>query len=142
MEVDRVMVMQSSVTAYSSFIWDVGPDSDLQTLLKSSTQLFNALEQDPKLPQKFIDTGHHLPWIQVIQERHGSVETSSLQQVEAINKTGVYHVPSDRPLSLQFQQVEGVAKGNKDYRRTLSKDDLNELRRYFLQRLLNNIYHF
>ena len=31
-EVDRVMFMQSSIQAYSSMIWDLGADSDLQAM--------------------------------------------------------------------------------------------------------------
>ena len=132
-EVDRVMFMQSAITAYSSFIWDIGADSDLQTFLNSANQLINALLLDSKIPDKFVDTNRHLPWIKAIKERHGSVETSSLQQVEAINSTGVYKIGQwelhmDKLLSLKFQQIDGVIKGNKEYQKELCETELNELR--------------
>ena len=61
-----------------------------------------------------------------MKERHGSVETSSLQQVEAINQTGVYKIEVLNNLTLSYQLVEG--QENKEYVKTLSQDDLDELR--------------
>ena len=48
--------------------------------------LINARGSDPNLKEKLRDSNRHLPWIKTVKERHGSVETSSLQQVEAINR--------------------------------------------------------
>ena len=71
----------------------------------------------------------------MIKERHGSVETSSLQQVEAINKTGKYYVGHDhqgekRSLRLKFQQVQQVLEshGKEEYEKELTEEDLKELR--------------
>ena len=84
------------------------------------------MKLDLNLFEKLHDTNRHLPWIKTVKERHGSVETSSLQQVEAINKSGVYRVGLLSNLSLSYQQVEG--QENKEYRKKMSQVDLDELR--------------
>ena len=71
--------------------------------------------------------------IKAVKERHGSVETSSLQKVEAINKTGIYKIgwwdqKAENILRLSFQQVEGVKRENKEYQKDLNEFSLNELR--------------
>ena len=62
------------------------------------------------------------------------METSSLQLVEAINKTGKYYVGNfhqgeKRSLRLKFQQVqqELESHGKKEYEKELTEDDLKEL---------------
>ena len=62
-----------------------------------------------------------------MKERHGSVETSSLQQVEAINRSGVYLLGVHSTLSLNYQQVQSQEHG-REYMKTLSQEDLDELR--------------
>ena len=63
------------------------------------------------------------------------METSSLQQVEAINKTGKYYVGHNhqdekRSLRLKFQQVQQVLEshGKEEYEKELTEEDLKELR--------------
>ena len=82
---------------------------------------------DPNLKEKLRDSNRHLPWIKTVKERHGSVETSSLQQVEAINRSGVYMLRVENALSLNYQQVQSQEHG-KEYMKTLSQEDLDELR--------------
>ena len=55
------------------------------------------------------------------------METSSLQQVEAINRSGVYKIGVENALALSYQQVQGPEQG-KEYIKTLSQEDLDELR--------------
>ena len=125
--------MQGSVSAYSALIFDLGAQSDFLEFTRAMNHLVAALRKDPKIPQKLIDTNHHLAWIKVIKEQHGSVETSSLQQVEAINKTGKYYVGHHqgerRSLRLKFQQVqqELESRGKKEYEKELTEEDLKEL---------------
>ena len=133
-EVDRIHFMQGSVSAYSALIFDLGAQSDFQEFTRAMKHLVAALREDKMIPRKLIDTNHHLAWIKVIKEQHGSVETSSLQQVEAINKTGKYYVghyhqDEKRSLRLKFQQVqqELESHGKKEYEKELTEDDLKEL---------------
>ena len=107
--------------------------STTESVSQSANQLFNALKLDPNIPIKFMDTNRHLPWIKAVKERHGSVETSSLQQVETINQTGIYKIgnwdsPKEKSLTLKFQEIEGLNKGNKEYVKEWNHAELNELR--------------
>ena len=129
-EVDRVMFMQAAVSAYSALIFDIKEDSSLQDLLRATQHLFAAVKEDKHVPDKILDTNRHLEWIKLIKERHGSVETSSLQQVEAINRTGVYiignfHKKGIKTLTLKFEQMD--RDHELSYEKEMSTDDLKEL---------------
>ena len=134
-EVDRVMFMQAAVSAYSALIFDIGPNSGLADLLRAVQHLFDAVKEDSHIPEKLVDTNRHLAWIKVIKERHGSVETSSLQQVEAINKSGVYvignfHQKGKKSLIMRYKQVDhDQSQGghHKDYQKVLTVEELKEL---------------
>ena len=129
-EVDRVMFMQAAVSAYSALIFDIKEDSTLTDLIRAAQHLFAAVKEDKNVPDKILDTNRHLEWIKLIKERHGSVETSSLQQVEAINKTGVYvignfHKKGMKTLTLKFEQMD--RDHELSYEKEMSTDDLKEL---------------
>ncbi len=129
-EVDRVMFMQAAVSAYSALIFDIKEDSSLTDLIRAAQHLFAAVKEDKNVPAKILDTNRHLEWIKLIKERHGSVETSSLQQVEAINKTGVYvignfHKKGMKTLTLKFEQMD--RDHELSYEKEMSTDDLKEL---------------
>ena len=129
-EVDRVMFMQAAVSAYSALIFDIKEDSSLTDLIRAAEHLFAAVKEDKHVPAKILDTNRHLEWIKLIKERHGSVETSSLQQVEAINKTGVYlignfHKRGMKTLTLKFEQMD--RDHELSYEKEMSTDDLKEL---------------
>ena len=62
------------------------------------------------------------------------METSSLQQVDAINRTGIYRIgkwetaklSNDNCLELSFQPIEG--QNREEYVKKLTEFDLHELR--------------
>ena len=88
------------------------------------------LKADNNLPDKFKDTNSNLPWIKLIKDMHGSVETSSLQMVAAINKTGMYKISnwsgsSSNCLKLTLNQV---SEENKQYERKMTETNVNDLR--------------
>ena len=133
-EIDRVQNMQSAVSAYSALIFEVGAKSSFDDLLKAVNQVFLALKEDYSVHSKLIDTNRHLEWLKMINERHASVKTSSVQQVKAINATGVYSIgggfhPLEDSLRLEFQQVqkqdEEVVEG--DYRQHMTNTELKDL---------------
>ncbi|XP_077867698.1 E3 ubiquitin-protein ligase rnf213-alpha-like [Saccoglossus kowalevskii] len=92
MEVDRVKCLHQATTGFSSFIFDLKPDAGFHQLMKACESLWNALRNDKDLPKKLKDISHHLEWLKGVKESHGSVETSSLSQAEAINTKGIYTV--------------------------------------------------
>merc|ERR1712098_936762 len=90
---------------------------------------FKSLKDDEDIPEKLVDTNRHLAWIKVIKERNGSVETSSLQQVEAINKTGTYtignfHRKDKKSIVMKYQEV---SKEEGDYQKEIGIEELKEL---------------
>ena len=42
-----------------------------------------------------IDTARHLQWLDTIQKAHGSIEITSMMQVEACNACGEYTIGSN-----------------------------------------------
>ncbi|XP_077980164.1 E3 ubiquitin-protein ligase rnf213-alpha-like [Glandiceps talaboti] len=92
MEVDRVKYLHQATTGYSSLIFDMQPDAGFSELMEACESLWNALRNDKTLPKKLRDINKHFEWLKGIKESHGSVETSSLSQAEAINSNGIYTV--------------------------------------------------
>ena len=130
MEVDRVLQLQAAVKAYSGFIFELSPDSQLKDFIAAAQQLLQALKTDSNLPEKLLDSNRHLDWLKVIKEQHGSVEISSLQRVDAINATGVYLLNfSKNTFTNRFSTVEKKSSLSKDdeYQKTIGESELHEL---------------
>ncbi|KAL3881537.1 hypothetical protein ACJMK2_027969, partial [Sinanodonta woodiana] len=92
LEIDKVNCLHAAITGYAPLIFDLKENSDYKTLLEKCTMVWEALDADPKLPEKLVSISHQLDWLQSVQQAHGSVEVSSLEQASAINADGIYCV--------------------------------------------------
>ncbi|XP_077980129.1 E3 ubiquitin-protein ligase rnf213-alpha-like [Glandiceps talaboti] len=93
-EVDRVKCFHQATTGYSSLIYDIRQKTDFEGLIKACGPVWKRLETDPVLPKKLLDTKCNLGWLKTVKDQHGSVESSSLSQVIAINQRGIFKVGS------------------------------------------------
>ncbi|XP_072029083.1 E3 ubiquitin-protein ligase rnf213-alpha-like [Amphiura filiformis] len=92
-EVDRVSCFHRAATGYAPFIFELKDcQAGYRELLSMAQKVWKALKTDQHLPQKLRDTQRQLIWLKQVKDSHGSVETSSLRQAEAINSGGVYTI--------------------------------------------------
>ncbi|XP_077980162.1 E3 ubiquitin-protein ligase rnf213-alpha-like [Glandiceps talaboti] len=92
MEVDRVKCLHQATTGYASLIFDIKKNAGFAKLMKLCEPVWNALRNDPHLPIKLKSISRYLEWLKGVKKTHGSVETSSMSQAEAINMRGIYSV--------------------------------------------------
>ncbi|XP_052224866.1 E3 ubiquitin-protein ligase rnf213-alpha-like [Dreissena polymorpha] len=90
----KVQCLYSAVMGYSPLIFDLEHDCDIKQLLEKCRLVWKELDTNTKLPVQLYDTNLQLPWLKEIKRTHGSVETSSLMDAEAINTDGIYIVGS------------------------------------------------
>ncbi|XP_068694646.1 E3 ubiquitin-protein ligase rnf213-alpha-like isoform X2 [Montipora foliosa] len=91
-ETARITCLHTSCLGFAPLIFDVKPSFGFNTLMKTCKPVWDAVESDPKLPDKLIDTSYQLPWLKGIETSHGSVAKSSLLDAQAINGMGLYRV--------------------------------------------------
>ncbi|XP_053391302.1 E3 ubiquitin-protein ligase rnf213-alpha-like [Mercenaria mercenaria] len=95
MNIARVQCLHTAVTGYAPLIFDLKDDADFEELLQLCRNVWKELEANPSLPDKLKDTARHLQWLDNIQRAHGSVEVTSMMQVEACNEYGEYTIGSN-----------------------------------------------
>jgi len=140
LEVDRVSHFYQSVSGYAPLILDLKIKTcSFEDFLKACRALFAALERDPHIAQKLMDSSNrNLEWIRACKDQQGSVEQSSLTMVAKINQTGEFVIcMPDRKLAKQANKnIEHCIKMT--YQKVLSQnegesvklplEELNELR--------------
>jgi hypothetical protein len=101
----------------------------------------SALDRDPKVATKLVESNRNLEWIKACKDQQGSVEQSSLTMVSKINLTGVYYISMpDRKgdeshstnstesfIKMSYHKVENQRDGQ-IITKDLSLEDLQELR--------------
>jgi len=102
--------------------------------------VFAALERDPLIPDKLLESNRNLEWIKACKDQQGSVEQTSLTLVNKINLTGVYTIsmPKNKNASADLHSIETCIKmsyekvssqsGASFVKTALSLEDLQELR--------------
>ncbi|XP_033105070.1 E3 ubiquitin-protein ligase RNF213-like [Anneissia japonica] len=91
-EVGRVSCLHQAATGYAAFIFDLTEDSDYTYLMRICNHTWTALQNDPELSTKLEDIHRHMEWLKGVKDSHGSVEVTSLRQVERINAGGIYEI--------------------------------------------------
>ncbi|XP_064641333.1 E3 ubiquitin-protein ligase rnf213-alpha-like isoform X2 [Lineus longissimus] len=129
MDLDRVSMLHAVVTGYAPLICDLKQDASAEVFLGHCKMVWRALESDNMLTDKLLDTKRHMAWLKFIKDSHGSVEVSSLSEVDAINGRGVYKVGNLKKGHKDIRDVIQltVPALKDDPKRTYNIDQLNEL---------------
>jgi hypothetical protein len=140
LEVDRVSHFYQSVSGYAPLILDLEMKTcSFTDFLKACRALFAAVERDPHIAQKLIDSSNrNLEWIKACKDQQGSVEQSSLTMVTKINQTGEFVIClPDRKLAKQANKTidqcikmtyQKVVNEKEPEYKTLPLEELKELR--------------
>ncbi|XP_064641334.1 E3 ubiquitin-protein ligase rnf213-alpha-like isoform X1 [Lineus longissimus] len=129
MDLDRVSMLHAVVTGYAPLICDLKKDASAEVFLGHCKMVWRALESDNKLTSKLLDTKRHMARLKFIKDSHGSVEVSSLSEVDAINGRGVYKVGNLKKGHKDIRDVIQltVPTLKDDPKRMYNIDQLNEL---------------
>ncbi|XP_062570766.1 E3 ubiquitin-protein ligase RNF213-like isoform X2 [Saccostrea cucullata] len=91
-QVGRVTTLHSATIGYSPMIFSLGSINGESDLMLKWEEVWQSLEKDDSLPQKLKISNDVLHWYIEIKESHGSVEVTSLKQVDAIKERGIFKV--------------------------------------------------
>ncbi|XP_068694638.1 E3 ubiquitin-protein ligase rnf213-alpha-like [Montipora foliosa] len=135
METARITCLHTSCLGFAPLIFDVEPSFGFDELMRTCDPVWNAVDTDPTLPQKLVDTSRQLEWLKGVETSHGSVAKSSLLDTQAINQKGMYRVgylmddenAATKKLTLDKVIQLGVPQGESGEQKYYSLDDLMDL---------------
>ena len=110
-EIEKVKCFHDAVFGYSSFIYELKPDSSFEDLKSAYENVFAKLKSDPDLPEKYSDSARNLAWFEKALDTQGSIEKCSLERAFKINNSGLYIVryapdpEMDRKVLVQIEDV-------------------------------------
>lgn len=91
-QVEYIVCLDAAVKGYAPFIYQIKDDMSYEEFLQLCSEVWDVLQTDPKLPEKFTQTARNLDFLKQILESHGSVEGNAISKTKCINKSGVYSV--------------------------------------------------
>eukprot|EP00118_Oscarella_pearsei_P021368 m.239300 g.239300 ORF g.239300 m.239300 type:complete len:5831 (+) comp40181_c2_seq5:266-17758(+) len=133
LEAVKVADLRAACAGFAPLLFDLRKDSNLSQIVRACHAVFEKLERDDQISQKWVDTQKFLPDFKIMKEVLGSVEVTSFAQVELINSWGQYTIgckPNETPetiadcisLDVRLSRSEG---GNSPKKFTLN--DLQDL---------------
>ncbi len=134
-DVGRVLCFQSAVSGYAPLIFDLKKNCTEKKFLTSCSKVIKKFNSDRKLPVYLRDSNNQYAWIKEVNDRHGSVEASSLSVVQQINENGIFRLKS--PLTCLMKRktptvsdiitlsYASISDGESD--RLMSLEELQEL---------------
>ncbi|XP_022783821.1 E3 ubiquitin-protein ligase rnf213-alpha-like [Stylophora pistillata] len=113
LETAKITRLHASCLGFAPLIFDLETSFGFKELMEICKPVWNAVDADPELPDKLLETSLQIEWIKGVRTSHGSVAVSSLMEAETINSQGVYYVGclnGDTSTSTTMEQLtpEGV----------------------------------
>ena len=135
MEVDKVSNFYQSIIGYAPLLLDLDVQKcTFDEFLAACKSVFAALERDPNIASKLLDSNRCLEWIQACKDQQGSVEQTSLTLVGKANSTGIYTISmpkkeaSEQPCIENCIKMSYIKVANQEVVTDLSLEELQELR--------------
>ncbi|XP_035771851.1 E3 ubiquitin-protein ligase rnf213-alpha-like [Neolamprologus brichardi] len=127
MDVDRVACFHDAVLGYSPMLYDLKQDSDFEKFKDALSKLWNAFDNDRKIPEKLRDTSRQLEWLKTVRESHGSVELSSLSLATSMNERGLYIIKAQQQKKITLENSLTLQIEDGHTNMTYTYEDLKEL---------------
>ncbi|XP_062570770.1 E3 ubiquitin-protein ligase RNF213-like [Saccostrea cucullata] len=122
--------LHTAAIGYAPLIFYTEDIQGEDALIQRCEEVWTSLEKGVDLPKKLLESNRLLQWFVEIKEAHGSVEVTSLKQVDAIKQRGIFRVgisegKHDIQLSLQdvvCLRVPRAVQTDEHFHETLVKD--------------------
>eukprot|EP00118_Oscarella_pearsei_P024152 m.300392 g.300392 ORF g.300392 m.300392 type:complete len:777 (+) comp40798_c0_seq2:3410-5740(+) len=135
-ETIKVAHLRAACAGFSSLLFDVKENVNLDQFQASCKTVFSKLSRDKNIPKKWCDTQKYLADFKVMKECLGSVEVSSFSEVDLINSRGQYSLgcrsteaPQDISdcISLEIKASDTSGAATTALRKKYSLSDLQDL---------------
>ena len=126
-DVDRITCLSSVCTNFAPLIFQIDENTNYETLIARCIQVIESVERNKELTKLLREVGENVKFWEEMKQSHGSVQDSTLMQLDNIIKSGVFCLKVVELLNLSDIVSLSVDRDNGE-KRIYSLDQLREFR--------------
>ena len=126
-DIDRITCLSSVCTNFAPLIFQIDENTSYETLIARCKQVIESVERNKELTKLLREVGGNVKFWEEMKQSHGSVEETTLMQLDNIIKSGVFCLKVVESLNLSDIVSLSVDRDNGE-KRIYSLDQLREFR--------------
>ncbi|KAI6647030.1 E3 ubiquitin-protein ligase [Oopsacas minuta] len=129
-DIDRITCLSSVCTNFAPLIFQVDENTSYETLIARCKQVIESVERNKELTELLRQVGENVTFWEEMKQSHGSVEETTLMQLDSIIKSGVLCLKvGDHGDSLKVSDVVSLSVDREnDEKRIYTLEQLREFR--------------
>eukprot|EP00731_Ephydatia_muelleri_P024237 Em0016g508a len=124
---DKLSALSIVGTGYRSLIYELKLDASFETLSKSCTTIWKALDENPNLPKLLMDCNSELEWYKSVKATQGRVEVTSFELMRNILQYGRFTIESHQGCNDIHDVVHVDLDDKKLAKKNFTLDELRDL---------------
>ena len=124
-DIDRITCLSSVCTNFAPLIFQIDENTNYEILIARCKQVIECVERNKELTKLLREVGENVKFWEEMKQSHGSVEETTLMQLDNIIKSGVFCVKVGDSLNLSDIVSLSVDREN-DEKRIYTLDQLRE----------------
>ena len=124
-EIDRITCLSSVCINFAPLIFQIDENTNYETLIARCKQVIESVERNKELTKLLREVGENVKFWEEMKQSHGSVEETTLMQLDNIIKSGVFCLKVVDSLNLSDIVSLSVDRDNGE-KRIYSLDQLRE----------------
>ena len=124
-DIDRITCLSSVCTNFAPLIFQIDENTNYETLIARCKQVIESVERNKELTKLLREVGENVKFWEEMKQSYGSVEDSTLMQLDNIIKSGVFCLKVVDSLTLSDIVSLSVDRENGE-KRIYSLDQLRE----------------
>ena len=126
-DIDKITCLSSVCTNFAPLIFQIDENTNYEILIARCKQVIESVERNKELTKLLREVGENVKFWEEMKHSHGSVEETTLMQLDNIIKSGVFHLKVVDSLNLSDIVSLSVDRDN-DEKRIYFLDQLKEFR--------------
>ena len=126
-DVDRITCLSSICTNFAPIIFQIDENTSYEILIARCRQVIESVERNKELTKLLRQVGENVRFWEEMKKSHGSVEETTLMQLDSIIKSGVFQLKIGESLNLCDIVSLSVVRENGE-KRIYSLEQLKEFR--------------
>ena len=126
-DVDRITCLSSVCTNFAPIIFQIAENTSYETLIARCRQVIESVERNKELTKLLRQVGENVRFWEEMKKSHGSVEETTLMQLDNIIKSGVFQLKIGESLNLCDIVSLSVVRENGE-KRMYSLEQVKEFR--------------
>ena len=126
-DIDRITCLSSVCTNFAPLIFQIDENTNYEILIARCKQVIESVERNKELTKLLREVGENVKFWEEMKQSHGSVEETTLMQLDNIIKSGVFCLKVGDSLNLSDIVSLSVDRENGE-KRIYTLDQLREFR--------------